>query len=59
MKGFIGGMVVGAALVYAFLVYPDQSKKVVSQGVDTASSAVVQGASAAQRAADEHLKQGK
>lgn len=60
MKGAIIGFVMGAGLVYAFLVYPAQSKAVVKAGVDTATTAIAQGATAAQKAADQQIaKNGK
>ena len=59
MKVLIG-FVAGAGLVYSFLVYPVQSKQIVRQGVDATTSAIAQGAQAAQHAANEQLaKNGK
>ena len=49
----------GAALVYAFMAYPKESRKVVQTGVDTASTAIAQGASAASKAADQQLANAK
>jgi hypothetical protein len=45
----------GAGLVYAFLVYPQQSRKVVKAGVDTATNMVAEGTAAATKAADQQL----
>jgi K+-sensing histidine kinase KdpD len=56
MVKFFMGAALGVGLTYAFLIYPQQSRKVVQTGIDTASSAIAQGTQAAEKAADKQLK---
>ena len=59
MKGFLFGLAVGITATYLCLVYPNQTRSAVSQGVGTAASAISSGVSAGATAAQGALNQPK
>lgn len=60
MVKFFSGLAIGALAVYFTLVYPQQTRKVVQTGIDTATTAIAQGTAAASKMADQQLaKAGK
>jgi hypothetical protein len=56
MIKFLVGMVAGGAIVYAFTVYPTETKAKLSQGVEMAASGVAAATSAGASAAQSALK---
>jgi hypothetical protein len=56
---FMFGMLIGMALTYAMLIYPKESKKLISETVDTVSSAGATALHAAAEATDKQLSDNK
>jgi hypothetical protein len=49
----------GCALMYAFMAFPKESRKVVKSGIDATTNMVAEGTAAAAKAADQQLAQQK